>query len=182
MITAFKNELFPFRLLLFIDAIYLVAGELLPPKSGVSVQVLLPITFINRGYSEGIVENISLDVTKENEKSVYKFLPAMEVDMVALMQQKKGINSSNMLGMFHGFLLGQKQGHKKNVIFTPSVKTDEPEFYWSPGIYTFKLYVKVYGEGKSKPLFVMKQNIRANALDLLLSRNVQVLYIYPENQ
>ena len=63
-----------------------------------SVQVLLPVTFFNQGYSEGIVETIKLIVKAEQRGTTSIFLPAMEVDMVAFVQQRQGINSSNMLG------------------------------------------------------------------------------------
>jgi hypothetical protein len=119
ILSSFKNELFPFRLSVFSDGLHLVAAGVIPPLSGVTIQVLLPITFLNQGYSESIIKNIRLVVTGEKSRVRKEFLPAFELDMAAFVQQNKGLNARNVLGAFVGFLLEAKKAVKKDIVFTP---------------------------------------------------------------
>jgi hypothetical protein len=138
-VTAFKNELFPFRLSVFTDSLHLVTGKLMSDPNVTTVQVLLPVTFFNQGYSEGIIETIKLIVKAEQRGTTSIFLPAMEVDMVAFIQQRQGINSSNMLGAFVGFVLEPKRAIQKFILFTPKVDNETPAFVWQADTYTLDL-------------------------------------------
>jgi hypothetical protein len=179
-VTSFKNELFPFRLSVFSDSLHLVTGKLISDPRVITIQVLLPNTFFNRGYSEGIIETIKLIVKAEQHGTTNVFLPMMEIDMVAFIQQRKGINSSNMLGTFVGFLLEPKRAVKKFVVFSPKIGQGIPVFNWSPDKYTFELYVQNYGDKKPKKYFELSQNIDINSLILLSSGKTQSLFFYPE--
>jgi hypothetical protein len=179
-VTAFKNELFPFRLSVFTDSLHLVTGRLMSDPHAISIQVLLPITFFNRGYSEGIIETIKLIVKAKNLGTESQFITMMEVDMVAFIQQKKGINSSNMLGAFVGFLLEPKRAIKKYIVFCPKLGKDIPIFYWSPDIYTFEIYIKTFGDKKPMKYFELTQNIDKESLLSLSSGKFQSLFFYPE--
>ena len=158
-VTAFKNELFPFRLSVFSDTLHLVTGKLMSDPSKIAISVMLPITFFNRGYSEGIIETIKL-IVKAEEGITSDFLPMMEIDMVAFVQQGKGINSSNMLGAFVGFLLEPKRAVKKFIVFIPKVGVGIPIFNWSPDNYTFELYIQNYGDKKPKKYFELETKYR----------------------
>src|SRR5688572_3007309 len=80
-ISAFKNEIFPFRLVVFADVLYLTSMPLISNPNVTTVQVLLPITFFNKGYSEGIIETVKLVVKGEKSGSSHDFLPSFEIDM-----------------------------------------------------------------------------------------------------
>jgi hypothetical protein len=175
ILSAFKDELFPFRLLIFADKLHLVTT--LPPSqsSQKTVQVLLPITFFNQGYSEGIIQTVSLLVKEERDKTKYRFIPQIEVDMTAFIQQNKGLNASNILGAFVGFLLEAKHGIKKNIVFMPDIASEKPQFTWRPGVYHFELYVRVHNE-KERKYFSLTQEIHANFLEMLSRGQVDSLY------
>jgi hypothetical protein len=179
-LTAFRNELFPFRLSVFSDSLHLVTGGLISDPRAISIQVLLPITFFNRGYSEGIVETIKLIVKTEKHGIQSEFIPMMEVDMAAFIQQRKGINSSNMLGAFVGFLLEPKRAIKKFIVFIPKLGRGLPTFTWYPDKYTFEIYIKYYGDNKSKKYFELTQNIDENSLSNLSSGKIQNIFFYPK--
>ncbi len=175
ILSAFKNELFPFRLLIFADRLHLVATMHPSPSSPKTIQVLLPITFFNQGYNEGIVQTVSLLVKEENGEGIYKFIPQMEVDMTAFVQQNQGLNASNGLGAFVGFLLEAKHGVKKNIVFIPDIVPGKPQFTWSPGVYRFDLYVRTHNE-KEKKYFSLVQEIHAHILEMLSRGQITSLY------
>jgi len=179
-VSAFKNELFPFRLSIFTDSLHLVTGKLMSDPRVTTLQVLLPITFFNQGYSEGIIETIKLIVKAEQRGTVNDFLPAMEVDMVAFVQQRKGINSSNMLGAFVGFVLEPKRAVQKFILFTPKVDNETSAFVWQADNYTLERYIQTHGEKRPRKYFVLKQKIDNNTLFLLSSGKVQNLFFYSE--
>jgi hypothetical protein len=182
ILSSFKNELFPFRLSAFIDGFYLVASEGIPPITGKTIQVLLPITFFNRGYSEGVIKTINLMVRDDSKLEQNEFLPNFEIDMEAFMQQNKGVNASNVLGVFVGFLLDSKRAVKKNVLFSPRVIPGIPPFIWKPGVYHFNLYVQVYGENKPKFFCELKKEIGANTLGMLASGKAKTIFLYPDEK
>jgi len=182
ILSSFKNELFPFELSVFTDRLHLVACESLPPITGKSIVVLLPITFFNRGYSEGIIQEIKLFVKAKKSGIQKEFLPSFEVDMAAFIQQRKGLNASNSLGVFVGFLLEAKRAVKKNIVFGPKVESGTSPYFWQPDIYTFEIFVQVYGEKEAKKYFELKQEIDKNALTMLATGKFQSLYFYPDKK
>ena len=180
IVTSFKNELFPFRLSIFSDSLHLVSGKLMSDPSVTTLQVLLPISFFNKGYSEGIIETVKLAVKSKQRGTTSDFLPVMEVDMVAFVQQGKGINTSNMLGAFVGFVLEPKRAVQKFILFTPKVDNKTPPFVWQADDYIFEIYIQIHGEKRPKKYFEIKQKIDNNMLLLLVSGKVQNLFLYSE--
>ena len=180
IISSFKDELFPFRLLTFIDSLTLVATEPMNKSPNKTIQVLLPITFYNRGYSEGVIQNIKLIVKVENELTQFVFLPIIEIDMAAFMQQHKGINASNSLNVFAGFLLGGKRGVKKDIVFTPRIEDQTVTFGWKPNTYHFELFVQIYGDEKYKKYATLNRKIGINSLTMLATGLTKALTIYPD--
>ncbi len=180
ILSSFKNELFPFRLSIFSNMIHLVAVKPITPFPGKSIVVLLPITFFNQGYSEGIIEEVELILTSEKSKIRTEYLPISEIDMVSFMQQMKGLNSSNTLGAFAGFLLEPKRAMRKNIVFSPMIEPGFPPVIWQPGVYSFEIFVKVYGEKENKKYFEIKQTIDENSLRSLVTGKIESLVFYPD--
>lgn len=180
IISSFKDELFPFRLTTFIDGLFLVAAKPMTQSTNVTVQVLLPITFFNRGYSEGVIQNIKLSVKAESETTLWSFMPILEVDMTAFMQQHKGLNASNIENVFVGFLLGGKRGIKKNILFTASTEEKNAIFEWKPNIYRFELYIQIFGEDKMKKYATLHRNIGINSFTMLANGQTNVVFVYPD--
>jgi hypothetical protein len=63
LISNFKSEVFSFDLKVLSGAVLL-----LPVTSSVVNDIILPITFVNKGYSDGFIEMIFLKVTKNQQK------------------------------------------------------------------------------------------------------------------
>lgn len=97
ILSSFKDELFPFNLSVFADGLHFVKTPALPPNSDItSIVILLPVTFFNRGYSEGIVQTMRLRISTEKTRFDHEFLPSFEIDYAAFVQQKVGLNVSNI--------------------------------------------------------------------------------------
>lgn len=177
ILSSFREELFPFRLTIFADSVHLVSSEAMPPASGIAVMLLLPITFSNSGYSEGIIQTVKLVVKGEKSKVQHDFLPAVEVDMVAFMQQMKGVNATNSLGTFVGFVLEPKKSIRKHIVFSAKIDPKQPPFVWQPDIYYFELHIKVYGEKKSRKYFEIRQKIHTNVLQMLATGKAKTIQL-----
>jgi hypothetical protein len=176
ILSSFREELFPFQLTVFADGLTLVAAGSLPPASGITLMVLLPITFSNIGYREGVIQSIKLVVKNEENKGHRDFLPGVEVDMALFMQQMKGINATNSVGNFAGFVLEPKKTIRKNLVFSARVDPEQKSFVWQPDTYIFELYAKVYGDKKFRKYFELKQKIASNALSMLATGKSKVVY------
>ncbi len=113
LISVFKNEIFPHDLNIYIDCFYLVRGNLMNSKGKNTIQIMPTLTFYNRGYGECSIRKIRLLVRQTKNSIEYIFNPTVEVDTEALIQQNKGINASNMKGVFSGFILEPKKSSIK---------------------------------------------------------------------
>ena len=180
ILSSFKDELFPFQLYVFADGLHLVRTPALPPNSDmISIVILLPVTFFNRGYSEGIVQSIRLKVIGEKSGFKHDFLPSVEVDMGAFVQQKVGLNASNTIGTFVGFLVESKKAVKKNIVFTPLIEKGKNNvLIWQPDIYYFELHVQTFSEKKPKKYFEFKQEIHSG--DFMILEKSNSLFFYGE--
>jgi hypothetical protein len=172
ILSAFKNDIFPYNLQVFAEGLHLVKASAMPPSKGITIQVLLPVTFFNKGYGECFIKKVHLIVKPLNLGGEFIFLPAVEIDMQAFMRQKIGINTSNTIGSFVGFLLDSKKGIVKNIVFTPQAGPDKHQFNWIADSYTFEIHVLVEGEKKFKKYYELKQDIsEKNLLFLIQSSN-----------
>lgn len=153
----------------------------MPPSSGIAIAVLLPVTFSNGGYSEGIIQMVKLVVSGKNSGITHEFSPSFEVDMAAFAQQNIGISASNILGTFAGFLLEAKQTVRKNIVFIPKVEPGSSPFVWQPDLYTFEIFVQVYGEKTAKNYFELEKQIDKNILDSLITGQVKAIAFIQTN-
>jgi hypothetical protein len=180
VLSSFKNELFPFRLSVYSNGLHLVTTAALPTRSGTSIGVLLPVTFINQGYAEGVVEYVALVIRTRKGGFKWDFLPVAEIDMKAFVQQNKGPNATNTLGFLVGFVLESKRALEKNILFAQKMQPDSSPLVWQPDEYTFEIYVKTLGERKPRRLFAFRQEIRENTLRLLATGKAHAVYLYPD--
>ena len=177
IISAFKTEIFPYNLKIFADGLHLAAAGAIPPDQGITVQVLLPITFFNRGYGECFIEKLKLIVKQKDNNDAFVFLPSFEIDMEALAQQNKGVNASNITGTSFGFLLESKKGLKKNILFTPSSSNESQNFIWKGGTYIFEIWAKAFDEKMMKKYYEFEKEIGKKLLSMLSSGNAKILFL-----
>ena len=97
--------------------------------------------------------------------------------MKLFIQQNKGINASNTLGAFVGFLLESRTGIKKNIVFTPLQSDKTHEFYWKAGLYKFIIFGKVYGKNDFQAYFNVEQEISSKSLQMLMTNTNSLFFM-----
>lgn len=176
IISVFKNELFPYDLLVFIDNFHLISGGSFYSKDQKTIQPMPTLTFYNRGYGECPMRNIQMIVKPLKGDVDYSFIPAFEIDMEDLIRQKKGINVSNAKNTFCGFILEPKKSIVKTIVFVPLSSKDKPPFFWNEDKYKFEIYVQIHGEEKTRKFCEKEIDISKSILSMLY-RGMDVLNI-----
>lgn len=177
IISAFRNDIFPYNLQIFSEGLHLIKTPALPPSTGVAIVVLLPVTFFNKGYGECFVKKVHLVVKQLKTEGNFIFLPAVEIDMQAFMRQGKGLNASNINGSFVGFLLESKKGIMKNIVFTLESGPDKPILNWVEDSYTFEIQVLVEGEKGFKKYYEINQEITQSNLHFLIKSSNAIFFM-----
>ena len=176
LISVFKNEIFPHDLNIYIDCFYLVRGNLMNSKGKNTIQIMPTLTFYNRGYGECPIRKIRIRVKPSKRSIEYIFLPAVEIDIEALMQQRKGVNASNTKGAYSGFVLEPKKSAIKTIVFVPRISQDSPNFFWVADMYKLEFQVQVHGTEKYKKYAEFDLDVTKSMLSMLLN-NTGVLNI-----
>lgn len=138
VVSAFKDDIFPFRPRVLFGEVVLTTHPGLPANSPT---VLIPLAFINEGHGAGVIEGLTLKV--ESDKSVKIYTPVLKVDYQKFFSGKHTLHDENILGAFNFFPLGSRETLKKSIAFTQEEKsTRYPFSAWSPGPHVFRLYLK----------------------------------------
>jgi hypothetical protein len=141
VVSAFKEDIFPFRPLVLFEEMLLVAPT---ASSHNSPAILLPIAFINKGYGSGVIEGLTLKVETEANAKIYT--PVLEVDYQKLISGKRALHAENILGTFNLFALGGRESIKKHIVFSQEENSVRYPFSpWSPGKHVFRLFIKHTG-------------------------------------
>ena len=160
VISAFKEDLFPFRPYILLDEI------LITPTSGPShdsLIIILPILISNKGYGSGVIEGLTLKISSLSETKIYT--PLIEVDYHKFMSGKRTLHSSNITGTFNPFLLASRESMRKNIVFSQEENSVRYPFNkWSEGKYSFQLFVKHSGSKLPIELGFINQLITAKLL------------------
>lgn len=178
LFSIFKNEIFPFNL-------ELIAGDNLTFQNGdidgkFSPSLIVPISFINKGYSAGVIEMLSFKIIDENEKVKY-YTPIAEVDFEKLIQDKRMLHGSNLKGPFGSFALNAREAVKKFFLFTQEPNLEKyPASEWQASKYTFELYIKINDTKKLKKEKEFYYTVNEKLIRELKQGDISNITNYPE--
>ncbi len=147
LLSNFKDMIFPFRLSVLAGDV-LVAAPTLPSHD--SLALVLPISFINEGYAEGVIEGIGLKIVGANgiEKL---YTPVAEIDFVKFVQGKRALTAESIAGAFSSFPIHAKQSVQKHILFSQEEHSVRYPFsVWSSGTYRFQLFLKTTAWARPK--------------------------------
>jgi len=137
-ISAFKNEIFGFQPRVITGELVLAVPS---EPSHRSFAIVYSLSFINKGYAEGIIEWVALKI--HGDDGVRLYTPIAEVDFEKLLQGRRVLHSDNIRGAFSPFILGSKEASRHFVLFSQEEKHSKYPFKeWRPGKYRFELWVK----------------------------------------
>lgn len=173
LVSSFKNELFGFRL--DVVASELVLASPTTPSHN-SLALVFPLSFINRGYGEGIVESLAVKAVLGKTQETKLYTPVTEVDMMKFIQGKRRLHAENTLGTFAAFPLDTKAALKKYILFTQEERNENYPFSpWEAGEYRFEVYAKTSAGGKPHKVTEFEYEITQEILDSYFSGTSQYL-------
>jgi hypothetical protein len=141
VVSAFKEDVFPFRPRALVDEVML-APPTLPSHD--SLALIVPVAFLNDGYGTGVIEGLTLKIEGEGGTKVYT--PVAEIDYQKFISGKRALHAENLLGAFNLFRLGSRESMKKHILFSQEEHSQRYPFtQWKPGKYIFRLFAKHTG-------------------------------------
>ena len=138
LISAFKDEIFPFRPKLLAEEVILT-----PPtaSSHDSLGLVFPLVFINDGNGAGVIEGISIKIEGAGTTKLYT--PVSEIDFEIYIRGKRKLHAESMLGSFGAFPLHGKESIQKHILFVQEEASKKYPFStWEEGSYSFSIYLK----------------------------------------
>lgn len=167
LVSSFKNELFDFHL-------DIVTGELVltspTSPSHDSLALVIPLSFINRGYGEGIVENLAVKAVLIKTQETKLYTPIAEIDMVKFLQGKRKLHAENLLGSLSAFPMDAKAALKKFVLFSQAEDNENYPFStWEAGKYRFEIYAKTSARREPRKLAEFEYEITQEIIDSYFS-------------
>lgn len=155
LLSLFKEDLIPFQL-------RVLAGDviLLNDQPNPAIDLVLTITFINKGYVDGVIEFIAVKVTNsKGHKKIYVACNELDSRVIFNIIRQPQTNTNNIIPFpFSAFPIQSRQSIKKNLGFAWSSLS---EFnYWEEERYQFELYLKSSQEKKLKKVaeFIHEMN------------------------
>jgi hypothetical protein len=161
LISAFKNELFDFKLTARGGEIALAGSGNPSHKSFVIIQSLI---FVNQGYGHGVVEAFVLKI--HGADGVKLYTPIAEVDFEKFLQFMKPLGAEHMKGAVGPIVLGSKEAIKRFVAFSQEEKHSKYPFTeWKAGKHRFELWVTSSASTEPQLLHVHEWDIGQWAID-----------------
>ena len=165
VVSAFKEDIFPFRARLVLDEIVL-APPSNPPYENVGL--LLPLSFVNAGHGAGIIEGLTLKVEGHGATKLYT--PVAEIDYEKFITGKRFLHSESMLGAFNVFPIGSREATRKCILFTQELESKRyPYSQWSPGKHVFTLYIKHSASEKPERAALAEYEVAKDVLEKYLT-------------
>jgi hypothetical protein len=161
LISAFKDEIFPFQLNVLCDEVILA-----PPTapSHDSAALIFPFVFINNGNGGGVVEALSIKIEGNGTTKIYT--PIVEIDFGLYITGKRKLHAESMLGSFSSFTLRGKESKQKHFVFSQEESSKKYPFNsWSEGKYKFKVFVKLSHQDKPIQSVCFERMITREVLD-----------------
>lgn len=160
VVSAFKDDVFPFRPRAFIDEIVFAIPSAPPLDNPI---LILPIVFFNDGYGSGVIEGLTLVI--ENQENTKIYIPVFEVDYQKFFSGKVALHGENILGTFSQFCLGSRESEKKHIAFSQAEKSQRSPYPpWSAGKYKFRLYMKHTSTQVPIEVATITQDVSTNVL------------------
>src|ERR1051326_7525949 len=95
ILSAFKNELFEFAPAVLGSQVIFVQARPIHAK----LTVILPLSFINTGYAEGVIEWVAVKLVRRTDRQSAVLHPTLEVDMLKFWQGKHYLHADNTIGL-----------------------------------------------------------------------------------
>ncbi len=161
LVSAFKNELFDFKLLA-------VPGEIALLGSGnpadKTFSIIQSIIFINQGYGHGVVEAFVLKI--HGPGGVKLYTPFAEIDFQKFIQIRKPLHAEHFRGALGPIVLGSKEATQKFALFTQEKNHAKyPYTEWSPGKYRFELWVTTAGSKTPQAFDAREWDVTQQTID-----------------
>lgn len=145
LIALFKEDLFSFRL-------RVLAGDviLLNTQNNPAIDLVLTLTFINKGYVDGVIEFIALKVTNsKGSKKLYVASNELDNKLVFnIIRQTQTSISNSIFFPLSAFPIQSRQSIKKHLGLAWSSASNFIE--WEADRYQFELYLKSSRDKKLK--------------------------------
>jgi hypothetical protein len=154
-ISNFKSEVFDFELKI------LSGSVLLLPIVLRGNYMILPITFVNKGYADGFIEMIVVKVTRNYQKRIYTSSDDHNEESYNALLRFEEKDDKQTSIPFSGFPLSSKQSLKKYIGFG----IESTEFSeWQEGNYRFELFIKMSQCNKFKQFSKFEHSIEAEKI------------------
>ncbi|MDT8383599.1 MAG: hypothetical protein RRB22_04220 [Gammaproteobacteria bacterium] len=161
LISAFKDEIFPFRLTVLCDEIILAPTS---AASHDSLALIFPFVFINDGNGSGVVERLSIKV--ESADSVKLYAPLSEIDYGVYISGKRRVHAESIIGAFGAFPLQGKESIQKHILFSQAENSEKYPFNtWNEDTFKIRVFVKCSNTKKPKELVCFNRQITKTILD-----------------
>jgi hypothetical protein len=161
LISAFKDEIFPFHLSVLTDEVILAPST---APSHDSLALMFPLVFMNNGNGSGVMEALSIKIKGNNSTKLYT--PIVEIDFGIYITAKRKLHAESIIGSFGSFPLHGKESIKKHILFSQEENSEKYPFNtWNEGNYTVTIYVKHSHQAKPVECATFKRFISKKMLD-----------------
>jgi len=161
LVSAFKNELFDFKLHVVPGEVTLAVPTL---PSHRSFAIIYSLSFINQGYGHGIVEWVALKVHGPDGTKLYT--PVAEINYEKFLQGKRQLHSENISGAFGPFILGSKEASKHFILLAQAENNPKYPFKeWREGKYRFEVWVKTSNDSRPRAMHIREWDIPQRMID-----------------
>ena len=143
ILSAFKNELFEFAPAVLGSEVILVQPRPTP------LTVILPLSFVNTGYAEGVIEWVAVKLVRIADGHFTVLHPTLEIDQLKFWQGRHYLHADNIIGTFASFPMESKKVVVKSILF--SVQEGQT-LDLVEGEYRFNIYVKASNARKGRIL------------------------------
>lgn len=164
ILSAFKNELFEFAPAVLGSEVIILAQE---RPIHANLTVILPLSFVNTGYAEGIVEWVALKLVHTADGDFSVLHPTLELDLLKFWQGRRYVHADNLIGTFTSFPIESKKVVVKSILFT--APDGAKPFTLVEGEYRFDIYVKSSNARKARVLHSFKYTVSDQNLSSYVS-------------
>lgn len=157
-LSLFRANLFPAKLEIIAGNNIILNSD---KPSNLNPGIILPITFVNKGYDNCIIEIIALKLFTEDNLEIF-YEPISEIDIKALMQGKHKVHGSNIIDGYSSFNLFERSSKIISFLFMqikPKMNSQEKLHPLKIGKYTCTLYVKKIDDEKLLPVTTFKLTV-----------------------
>lgn len=167
ILSAFKNELFEFA-----PAVLGSEVILTHPRLNQEFAMILPLSFVNTGYAEGIVEWVAVKLVHIADGHFSALHPIFEVDLLKFWQGKHYLHAENTIGTFASFPMESKKVVVKSILFAVP---EGRRFALVKGEYRFDIYLKANNIRRARVLHSFKYSLSDEFLSEYASGKTMVL-------